>query len=99
MVNNKEIQDLELIKNCKEKKNVEQVISNILESDLYITSEFLNCPTIKGLGNIFLGGEGLFLTTLKAILLDTAHMVVSILRSCVTLYQRRRMVTKNDKCR
>ena len=43
-------QFLELVKNCKDKKNVETVISSILESDLYITSELLNCPKIKELG-------------------------------------------------
>ena len=43
-------QFLELVKNCKGKSNVETVISSILESDLYITSEFLDCPKIKELG-------------------------------------------------
>ena len=43
-------QFLELVKNCQGKNNVEQVISSILESDLYITSEFLDCPKIKELG-------------------------------------------------
>ena len=38
----------ELIKNFKGKE-LEKVIERILESDLYITSEFLNCPNIKAL--------------------------------------------------
>ena len=38
----------ELIKNFKGKE-LEKVIERILESDLYITSEFLNCPNIQAL--------------------------------------------------
>ena len=38
----------ELIKNFKGKE-LEKVIEQLLESDLYITSEFLNCPNIKDL--------------------------------------------------
>ena len=38
----------ELIKNFKGKE-LEKVIEGILESDLYITSEFLNCPNIQAL--------------------------------------------------
>ena len=41
-------QFLELIKNFKGKE-LEKVIERILESDLYITSEFLNCPNIQAL--------------------------------------------------
>ena len=43
-------QFLELIKNFKGKE-LEKVIERILESDLYITSEFLNCPNIKALNS------------------------------------------------
>ena len=42
-------QFLELAKNFKGKE-VEKIIQQILESDLYITSEFLECPNIKDLG-------------------------------------------------
>ena len=38
----------ELVKNFKGKE-VEKVIERILDSELYITSEFLNCPNIKDL--------------------------------------------------
>ena len=38
----------ELAKNFKGKE-VEKVVQQILESDLYITSEFLNCPNIQAL--------------------------------------------------
>ncbi len=38
----------ELVKNFKGKE-LEKVIEQILESDLYITSEFLNCPNIQAL--------------------------------------------------
>ena len=38
----------ELVKNFKGKE-VEKVIERILESDIYITSEFLNCQNIKSL--------------------------------------------------
>jgi hypothetical protein len=38
----------ELIKNFKGKE-LEKVVQQILESDLYITSEFLDCPNIKAL--------------------------------------------------
>ena len=38
----------ELIKNFKGKE-LEKVIERILDSDLYITSEFLNCPNIQAL--------------------------------------------------
>ena len=38
----------ELVKNFKGNE-LEKVIERILESDLYITSEFLNCPNIKAL--------------------------------------------------
>ena len=38
----------ELVKNFKGKE-VEKVIERILESDIYITSEFLNCQNIKAL--------------------------------------------------
>ena len=40
----------ELVKNFKGKE-LEKVIERILESDLYITSEFLNCPNIKALNS------------------------------------------------
>ena len=44
----------ELAKNFKGKE-VEKVVQQILESDLYLTAEFLNCPNIKNLkqGNIY----------------------------------------------
>ena len=44
----------ELVKNFKGNE-LEKIIERILESDLYITSEFLNCPNIKALkpGNKF----------------------------------------------
>ena len=38
----------ELVKNFKGKE-LEKVIERILESELYITSEFLNCPSIQSL--------------------------------------------------
>ena len=38
----------ELVKNFKGKE-LEKVIERILDSDLYITSEFLNCPNIQAL--------------------------------------------------
>ena len=41
-------QFLELAKNFKGKE-VEKIIEQILDSDLYLTSEFLNCPNIKAL--------------------------------------------------
>ena len=41
-------QFLELCKNFKGNQ-LEEVIKRILESDLYITSEFLDCPNIKDL--------------------------------------------------
>ena len=51
----------ELIKNFKG-KDVEKVIQQILESDLYITSEFLSCPNIKALnkGNKYYDTLNLF---------------------------------------
>lgn len=44
----------ELVKNFKGKE-VEKVVQQILESDLYLTAEFLDCPNIKNLkqGNIY----------------------------------------------
>ncbi len=43
-----QLQFLELAKNFKGKE-VEKIIEQILDSDLYLTSEFLNCPNIKAL--------------------------------------------------
>jgi len=40
----------ELVKNFKGKE-LEKVIEQILESDLYITAEFLDCPNIKALNS------------------------------------------------
>ena len=44
----------ELAKNFKGKE-VEKVVQQILESDLYLTAEFLDCPNIKNLkqGNVY----------------------------------------------
>ena len=56
-------QFLELCKNFKGKE-LEKVIERILESDLYITSEFLSCPNIEALkaGNKYYDTLNLFST-------------------------------------